>query len=98
MSYLNSASCSARVAYAKKCIKSGYTHGRAFDDCFENGDGDAVFAILYMDAEQDGVLMERMKKIFDIAFSLERSKRYEGMTKKQIYAAVHPLAFQNLPA
>jgi len=37
----------------------GYT--RAFDNCFENGDGTYVMIRLWQEAEKDPVLAERLK-------------------------------------
>ena len=62
MSYLNRAGFSSRVAYAKKCLLSGMQDfTRAFDDCFENGDGVYVMVRLWQEAEKNPLLAKRLK-------------------------------------
>lgn len=63
MSYLNrdDATLSDRVAYAKKCLLSGYTNGRAFDDCFENGDGHWVMVRLWQIARDNPILADKLE-------------------------------------
>lgn len=62
MSHLNRSSFSARVAYAKKCLLSGMRdYTRAFDDCFENGDGTYVMIRLWQEGEKNPALAARLK-------------------------------------
>ena len=92
MSYLNSSTTGARVAYAKKCIlsdmgRSFYGFSRAFDDCFENGDGDKVFALLFDEAENNLVLRDACVKIWKDFYARALDNKYCGLTRKEIYAA-----------
>lgn len=59
-------SFSARIAYAKRCILGDmgaghYGYTRAFDNCFEQYDGDYVMIRLWQEAEKDPLLASRLK-------------------------------------
>lgn len=85
MSYLNrdTATLSDRVAYAKKCLLKGYTHGRAFDDCFENGDGHWVMVRLWQIAENDPYLAQKLKG-YGTAAARELYKRFGHESPRKI--------------
>jgi len=89
MSYLNHSTTSSRVAYAKKCLLSGMRDfTRAFDDCFENGDGAKVFALLLDDAERNDQLMIRMRRVWSNLHDEAARNKYVGMSRQEIYKAL----------
>lgn len=60
-----------RATIAIQMIKHTANKGRAFDDCFEMGDGDAVVTEIIRRAEKDDTLRAKMLTVFD-RFVLER--------------------------
>ena len=62
MSVYDDNAFSERVHYAKRCIESGYTGGRAFDTCFEMCDGAAVMVRLWQIAEEGTPLFRQKLK------------------------------------
>ena len=52
---------SERVAYAKKCLLSGGTHGRGSFTCFEMGDADYVMIRLWQDARKNPQLAKALQ-------------------------------------
>ena len=53
---------SGRVNYAAAVISNGRSTSRAFDNCFENFDGDEVVAILLRRAEKNAKLAVNMPR------------------------------------
>lgn len=57
---------SYRKQYARKCILSGNTNTRSFDNCFEMGDGDEVVLYLIEKAlsvtEKDKIFVETIRQ------------------------------------
>lgn len=50
----------ARIAIQK--IRRGQIHSRTFDDCFEMGDGDTVFALVKARADRDPIFAALARK------------------------------------
>lgn len=51
-----------RVHYAARCLMQGRTHTRAFDTCFEMGDGDEVVAALMQRARHTPRLDQALRR------------------------------------
>lgn len=67
-----------RVSYAAAVISNRRNTSRAFDNCFENYDGDAVVAALVRRAEKNEQLAANLPR-YICATSLEEAKgRYVG--------------------
>jgi hypothetical protein len=74
-------SFNARVKYARECFYSRDTKKRAFDDCFENSDGDAVVTALVRMCETDDILKHRIATDWRGVFPqswLDTAKKYES--------------------
>jgi hypothetical protein len=52
-----------RINYAARCIVSGHTGSRAFDTCFEMGDGDEVVSALVRRAKKNQRLASRLRGV-----------------------------------
>jgi hypothetical protein len=53
----------ARATIAAQYIRRGLTHGRAFSNCFEMGDGDEVVEYLKKRGERDPRFAEMVKRV-----------------------------------
>lgn len=58
-------SLTERVNYAARVIKNGRPTSRAFDDCFENGDGDEVVRALVRKSKENPILAANLPKYID---------------------------------
>jgi hypothetical protein len=87
---------SERKQYAKRCILNGNTNSRAFDACFEMGDGDAVMLYLWKQAERNSFLRMKLgipnvtnhwygtRNLYEI-YLLQKKQRMDKAEKKRIY-------------
>lgn len=67
-----------RVNYAAQVISNGRATSRAFDNCFENDDGDEVCAALMRRAEKNKRLADNMPRYLDMAQCKEAAERLAG--------------------
>lgn len=67
-----------RVNYAAKVISSGRPTSRAFDNCFENYDGDEVAAALVRRAEKNPRLAANLFRYINQQTATEAADRLEG--------------------
>ena len=66
----------ARVKLAAQCIRTGIgLYSRAFDNCFEMGDGCALCTALDRMAQTDPALRAGMARVWDNAYSREQFAR-----------------------
>lgn len=68
-----------RVNYAAKVIVSGRPSTRAFDNCFENYDGDVVSAALVRRAERNKRLAENLPRYLNTELALKAFERFKGL-------------------
>jgi hypothetical protein len=73
-----------RVAYAASVIANGRPTSRAFDNCFENYDGDEVSAILVRRAAKNSKLAANIWRYLNQEFVTERIARFANVPTRQI--------------
>ncbi len=73
-----------RVNYAAAVISAGRHTTRAFDNCFENDDGDAVAAAIMRRAEKNEKLRENLPRYLDLALATENHATYAGRDLKEV--------------
>lgn len=85
MSKLNQAdNFAGRVNYAAKVISEGRNTSRAFDNCFENYDGDEVLAALVLRSQCNEMLAARLPRYINADSIASIRRAFEGVTARQI--------------
>jgi hypothetical protein len=72
-----------RVAYAAQVIIKGRTPTRAFDNCFENDDGDEVSAALVRRAAKNPKLAANLNRYINRQMAEEAAARLAGRNLAQ---------------
>lgn len=73
-----------RVNYAAQVIAQGRRTSRAFDNCFENYDGDAVVVALYRRSQKNENLAARLFGYIGKESTLEAVAKYEGRNLAEV--------------
>lgn len=73
-----------RVNYAAAVISRGGSTSRAFDNCFENYDGDAVAAALVRRAERNEKLAGNLYRYIGRESSQEAAAKYQGRNLAEV--------------
>lgn len=67
-----------RVNYAAQVIAAGRRTSRAFDNCFENGDGDAVAAAILRRAERNQKIADNWPRYLSRQTAQEAAEKLAG--------------------
>lgn len=73
-----------RVDYAAKVITYGGTPTRAFDNCFENYDGDEVTAAVLRRARKNNRLAANLHRYLDMAVAEAAAERLAGVPTRKL--------------
>ena len=84
-----------RVNYAASVISRGKGTGRAFDNCFENDDGDAVAAALMRRAEKNERLRANLFRYINQQSATEAYERYKGRGLIEVARGLRAAANRN---
>lgn len=77
-----------RVRYAAAVIANAREDRRAFDNCFENGDGKVVSAAIYRRSLRNPKIAENMKRYLDPAMAKANYEEYLGQNLKEAARAL----------
>jgi len=80
---------SGRVNYAAAVISNGRSTSRAFDNCFENFDGDEVVTILLRRAEKNAKLAANLPRYIGIDRARETAAKLAHVSTRDMPAHAH---------
>lgn len=88
-----------RVNYAAKVISAGAGHhGRAFANCFENGDGDVVAAAVMRRAEKNPKIAANAFRALNESAVKQNMATYAGVATRDLPAAAARLRAEHKAA
>ena len=73
-----------RVNYAAQIISKGGNTSRAFDNCFENYDGDAVAAALIRRSEKNERLRANLPRYLRMDLAIANFEQYKGKNLTEV--------------
>lgn len=77
-----------RVRYAADVIANGREARRAFDNCFENGDGDAVAAAIYRRSLQNPKIAANLKRYISADMAKASYEKHLGQDLREVAKAL----------
>ncbi len=78
-----------RVAYAAKIIAYGGSPSRAFDNCFENHDGDEVATVIVRRARRNPKIAANLHRYLDVASVEAAAQRLADVPTRKLPAVAH---------